>query len=191
LFSDLESVDIELVNRIIRILPDGFKERVERYKQINDRRRSAISYAMLVYMLKKYFGIKQFDVGFSEYGKPYLKNAPNVHFNISHSKNACICAVSECEIGADIQNIRTFSQKLAKRVCSEAELVVLEKAEDKAAEFTRIWAMKESYVKMIGRGLAYGLEKADTTLMKNTLVFRNNDCYIAVAENKNADIAER
>ena len=41
--------------------------------------------------------------GIGSHGKPYVIGYEQVHFNISHSDNICICAVDDMPIGIDIQ----------------------------------------------------------------------------------------
>ena len=45
-----------------------------------------------------------FDIG--SHGKPYIIGYEQVHFNISHSDNICICVVDDMPIGIDIQKMK-------------------------------------------------------------------------------------
>ena len=181
LFEDFNGVSDELTEKIISILPEGCRRRASRYTQSWDRRNSACAYLLLVYALRESFGIKSFDIEASEHGKPRLKECDNIHFNISHCRDGCVCAVSDKEIGIDIQEIRPFSQRLAERVCCENELALIADSDNKAAEFTKIWAMKESFIKMNGQGFSYTLKKADTTVMDFIKAKRKGNYYIALA----------
>ena len=95
-----------------------------------------------------------------------------------HCRLALVCE----EIGVDIQEIRPYSQRLAEKVCCENELLRLERACDRAAEFAKIWAMKESFVKMNGRGIGYSLKKADTTVLHFKEVIEKDGFFIVVSE---------
>ncbi|MBQ8781587.1 MAG: 4'-phosphopantetheinyl transferase superfamily protein [Oscillospiraceae bacterium] len=181
LFEDTERLSVEFTERIISVLPTSCAERADRYKNQSDRRLSAVGYLLLVYALRKDFGIKDIKLCFGEHGKPYLKGQ-GIYFSISHCKKGCVCAVSDKEIGADIQETRPYSQRLAEKVCCENELLRLEKASDKASEFAKIWAMKESFVKMNGKGIGYSLKKADTTIMHFKEVIEKDGFFIAVSE---------
>jgi len=106
---------------------------------------------------------KSFDIDVSKqkfaytmYGKPYLSNYSNVHFNISHSGEYVICAVSNKPVGVDIQKIGQYNYDVAKRVCNETELKQIEDSLDKASEFTKLWTQKEAVLKMYGTGIASG-----------------------------------
>ncbi len=100
-------------------------------------------------------------------GKPYLKtqdcwnNAP-LYFNISHSGNYVVCAISGQEVGIDIQEHRELDYMVtAKRFFSMEELSFLEEtAHQKRLElFYRLWTRKEAYGKMLGEGVASVLNR--------------------------------
>ncbi len=181
LFENFNDVSDELTKKIISVLPDGCRERASRYEIMRDRRNSACAYLLLVYALRDSFGIKSFDIEEAAHGKPYLKGCDGVYFNISHCRDGCVCVVSDKEIGVDIQEIRPYSQRLADRVCTENELKLIAGFDDKAALFTQIWAAKESFIKMNGKGFSYTLKKADTTEMDFIETERRGKCYIAIA----------
>jgi len=119
---------------------------------------------MLQYGLRECFDIASFELAFGTYGKPYLSEYPEVHFNISHCDAGCAVAVADHPVGVDIQDVRSFSWDVARRVCCERELTELEKSADRDKLFTKMWAMKESYGKMTGKGI-YELKRVDTTYM--------------------------
>lgn len=71
-----------------------------------------------------------------------------------------------CELGLDFERIPAARDEarllsIASRYFDEAELALLRSAEDKCAEFYRLWTGKESMVKCTGEGLA-ALSFADT-----------------------------
>lgn len=109
-------------------------------------------------LIKKTFGIdiaKQ-KFHYTEYGKPYILNYPNVQFNISHSGEYVVCVISDKPVGIDIQKIDEYKLDVAKRVCNEKELLEIENSSDRASEFTKLWTQKEAVLKMYGTGIANG-----------------------------------
>jgi len=88
-------------------------------------------------------------------GKPYLKEYP-FYFNLSHSGDYVLCAVSSQEIGVDIQQHRAGGmERLAQRFFSAEEVRAMEnRGEGKEAFFYRLWARKEAYGKLTGEGIA-------------------------------------
>ena len=114
------------------------------------------------------------EIIFNDNGKPYFKNS-SFYFNISHSGNYIVLAISDKEIGVDIEKIK-MNEKVAKKICTESELKQIKTKDD----FTKIWVMKESYVKYLGIGLSYGLKNVDTTKIKNFDIKKIEDYYICV-----------
>ena len=100
------------------------------------------------------------EVCFDKRGKPILKSGM-LYLSLSHSGKRVMCALSDGEIGCDCQKQVPFSKKIPEKYFTENEKARLETAEDKEGEFARIWAAKESCVKMTGRGLSK-LSAADT-----------------------------
>lgn len=89
-------------------------------------------------------------------GKPYWEENP-LYFSLSHSGKYVLCAVSEQEIGADIQEIRSEGwEKTAQRYFAKEEIVALGSCEKEEAEklFFRLWTRKEARGKLTGQGVA-------------------------------------
>lgn len=59
------------------------------------------------------------DVKVDKFGKPYFEDT-DIHFNISHSGCYVIAAVSDEDIGIDIQKIKATSIELLKRIFCQA-----------------------------------------------------------------------
>ena len=90
-------------------------------------------------------------------GKPYLKNMPDVCFNLSHSGDYVVCVISDSEIGVDIQyHRRNIKEGVLKKVLHEIEKGEYGDfgEEEKESLFFQIWAAKEAYSKYTGEGLA-------------------------------------
>lgn len=94
-----------------------------------------------------------------EHGKPMLPEKMGLYFNLSHSGDYAICAVSDQEIGADIQKHTRYKEKLAERFFHPEELAYLKAAEDRKRSFFDLWCLKESCIKCTGKGLGTGLER--------------------------------
>lgn len=100
------------------------------------------------------------DFAFKPEGKPYLPGRPDVRFSLSHSGELVLCALSDGEIGCDVERPRPFDPALVRRFFHESEqrwLFSLPEGEQSAA-FLRLWTLKESYLKALGLGLALPLD---------------------------------
>lgn len=86
-------------------------------------------------------------------GKPYFTNY-SYYFNLSHSGDYVVCALSEREVGIDIQVHRPAAYgRVAGRYFSPAEVEAFQQAKDRQAFFFRLWARKEAYGKLTGKGI--------------------------------------
>ena len=98
----------------------------------------------------------------NKYGKPFLVNFPNVHYNISHTKGMIVCAISDSCVGIDVEKIKPFNKRIVERFFSinEREYIFASK-ENKDGRFAEIWTKKESYAKWLGKGMAIPFESFD------------------------------
>ena len=127
------------------------------------------------------YNIKNYKIVKNEYGKPYFENN-DVYFNISNSDSVVVAAVSDKEIGIDIQKIK-YNDAIVNRTFTESEKQYLNKSSDKKKVFTLIWTMKESYVKKLGIGVGYGLKNVDTINMIDKFkVIEYEDYIITIYE---------
>ena len=89
-----------------------------------------------------------------KYGKPYLPDA-DLFFNLSHAGTLAACAVSDAEVGLDIEKHRKFSEPLIRHILCEEERPLLDTGcEDPDIRLTQLWTVKESVMKYYGRGLS-------------------------------------
>lgn len=181
-FFDVDQFDQASFEYFKQYLPPERRARMQRYRREIDRKNCLISYMLLHHGLYINYGIQNPRLSYHPNGKPFLPDFPHIHFNISHCSQGCICGISDLPIGVDIQEVRSFSQLIAERCCSEEELNVLGHSDEPASEFIKMWSMKESYLKMKGTGLIEDLRMVDTTKLSDKIkTFIYNGCYIAVA----------
>ena len=88
-------------------------------------------------------------------GKPALKGTGenSFFFNLSHSGNRAMCVISDSPVGCDVEAAQE-DKKVADRFFTEAEAKLV--AAD-SEMFTRLWTLKESFIKTTGEGLRRAL----------------------------------
>lgn len=119
-----------------------------------DKEQSLKSYQLLQKGLFQEYGIiKPPLFGFYEYGKPFLADYPDIHFNISHCKRAVVCYLSNHPVGIDVEEITPFDSDVAHLVLNQQEYERVLNAEEPCVEFTILWTMKESLIKLTGEGI--------------------------------------
>ncbi len=160
---------------LLQFAPPEKQERIlcQRVKQNADN--MLVGAALARHMIWEIFQIplSQQHIAYGPYGKPYLRDYPNVHFNISHSGQYVACAVADRPIGIDVQIIGTYRPDVAARACSGEELERIGASDDPATEFTKLWTRKEAYLKMLGCGIAGGIRElptGDETRIKTSLL---------------------
>ena len=126
--------------------------------------------------LKKDFNISNYEIIFNDYNKPYLKNE-KIYFNISHDNGTTVLVISDKEIGVDLEYY-IFKESVVRKYFTNNEQNEILNSANKEYDFTRIWVMKEAFVKMKGIGISYGLMNVDTTKIKDKIELIENERYL-------------
>lgn len=143
--------------------------RVDRFRFTDDKKRTICGEMLARKAIAEWCGTtpESISFGIKEHGKPYAKALP-VEFNISHSGDMVVCAVDDKPIGIDIEKIRPIDLTVAKRICTDEELLYLFGHNPEEQYFTyttdteiltrffKLWTAKEAYGKCIGTGLSNG-----------------------------------
>lgn len=109
-------------------------------------------------ILSKVFN-NDYDIHYYSNGKPYLDNKYNYldykYLSISHSNNIVSIALSEHDIGLDIEVMNKDRLIVHKATLNNYELDIYNSLNDydKIKYFYKIWTRKEAYVKLSGIGL--------------------------------------
>ncbi|MFS1862000.1 4'-phosphopantetheinyl transferase family protein [Vibrio lentus] len=146
--------------------------KVERYRMPSSQIQALYVRNYLRKVLSSYSDLMleawRFEYG--EKGKPRLIEKQQIetglNFNISHSKEHLLIAVCQrqgklLQLGVDIEHARSSTNidSIMKHYFSDTELTdLLELSKEEQRErFFDLWALKESYIKATGKGLATSL----------------------------------
>jgi 4'-phosphopantetheinyl transferase len=99
------------------------------------------------------------SVTMNRWGKPGLLHHPEVHFNMTHCRGMAACAIMSEPVGIDAERVRSYDPNAAKHVCVPSEIHDIEASVNPNRSFFRLWALKESYVKALGKGLSYPMRQ--------------------------------
>lgn len=93
---------------------------------------------------------------YGDKGKPYFLHNPDLHFSVSHTHTHIAIVFCDSPIGIDIENTRKANLNLTKRYFHphEHQTLLNTPIEDRDHNFTKLWTLKESYVKCIGTGIS-------------------------------------
>lgn len=148
---NLETFDVEAA---LPLLSDQRREQTLKFRYELGRKTCAAAYLLLCQGLQQEYGITErplFEYG--EHGKPFIVGHPDIHFNISHCREAVLVAVSDRPVGADVECIREYKDSLVRYTMSDAEIARIEQSDHPEVAFIRLWTMKEAKLKLSGRGI--------------------------------------
>ncbi|NWH06203.1 4'-phosphopantetheinyl transferase family protein [Desulfobacter latus] len=149
----------------------------DRYLKQSDRHLSLVSRALVRYLIAEVTRQEPQSLCFStnEHGKPFLVGFPKIHFNLSHSHGAAVCALCRnAAVGVDVEDLgRHTDLSIADRFFSSFEAALVSKAPgaEKRKLFFDIWTLKEAYIKAVGKGLSIPL---------NSFSFNANETEIQI-----------
>ena len=135
-------------------LTERRREKMRAYAHRNDALRSMAAELLLFHALTE-SGVEHSGLHIceTEDGKPYLEGVRDFHFNLSHSGNLAVCAVSSLPVGCDVQEITDVKLDIARRFTPEEYGKITALTGDMARDLLfRFWAAKESYIKAVGTG---------------------------------------
>src|SRR5215213_3885133 len=154
--------------------PDELK-RAARFHFEKHRRHFIVAHGFLRSIIARYLETQADALRFSygAYGKPALASGHSLRFNLSHSNELALLAVTlDAELGVDVEHIRAdfATEDIAHRFFSHAEVEAFSALpkEEQVAAFFRCWTRKEAYIKAIGKGLSQPLDAFDVTLAPGT-----------------------
>ena len=155
------------------------REQALKFKHEQGQRLCVLAYQLLKEGLQQEYGITENPVfEYNEHGKPSIMGHPEIHFNLSHCKEAVVCVVSDQPIGVDVESLRKYKDRLAEYTMNEDELHQIEASADPAAAFIRLWTMKEATTKLIGTGISNDMKTViDMQKYKYTTVERQQYIY--------------
>ena len=130
------------------------RKKVMRYYRPDDRKRS-LGAGIIIKKILNENGLSECDLKYSENEKPVVDN---LFFNISHAGDYVVGVLSDCEVGCDIEKNDNAPLKIAERYFYSSELEYVKTADDKSKAFFTLWTLKESYMKMTGRGMSLALD---------------------------------
>ena len=116
------------------------KEKAFKFKNEIDQIRSLTSSYLMNSLSKE-------PLLFNDMGKPFYENGP--HFNVSHSGQYIVMAVSNKDIGVDIEENNDKDMSSLIRIFNEAEAKMIKEH----ADFYYLWCAKESLIKCIGSSI--------------------------------------
>lgn len=143
------------------LLSPDEQRRLASYRSRESAERYVVTRALVRSVLGERLGASPASIVIShnERGKPLLNES--LHFNVSHSGDLILLAVSEhCPVGVDVERRRDVERvgALVKRWLSESEREQVGRIAGSgltvSEAFLRVWSLKEARLKALGVGIA-------------------------------------
>lgn len=154
-YCDVENLDLK---KAYNLVSKNRQEKIDYFRFEKDKKLSAGAYLLLMKLLSEE-NINEPIFKTEKYGKAYISNHENIYFNLSHSSKIVLCAISDMEVGADVEYIDPeIDLNIAKHYFYNSEYENIMNAENKSDEFFKYWVLKESYMKYTGLGMNLKLD---------------------------------
>ena len=170
IFDHMHLCTDEAVREMLPLVSEQRRQQALRYSHTFGRFCCLKSYLMLLELLSAVYpelDTSKPEFGYTAQGKPFLLARPDIHFSISHTKNAILVAISDAPIGVDIESFRSPSAALIARTMNATEQAaiaaslelpgtasgLLEPPGTPEALFSAIWTRKEAVLKLRGTGI--------------------------------------
>lgn len=171
-YCNVENLDLK---KAYNLVSKNRQEKIDFYRFDKDKKLSCGAYLLLKKLLA---GKNITDPIFKteKYGKAYISNHENIHFNLSHSGKIVLCAISDMEVGADVEYIdREIDLNIAKHYFYNREYENIMNAENRPEEFFKYWVLKESYMKYTGLGMNLKLDSFEIIIEDKIRLKNDNE----------------
>ena len=159
------------ISSFLGLLSEAERARVERFSFRRDADRYTLAHGILRQILGLYAKVPPEDVQFAiaAQGKPALQNNSKLRFNLTHSEDVVLYALSwDRELGVDVecQRDKPGNREIVNSYFSRNEQAEFEGLEPELQEtaFYLGWTRKEAYIKARGEGLHANLKSFDVSL---------------------------
>lgn len=171
-YCNVENLDL---SRGYNLVSSKRKEKIDFYRFEKDKKLSCGAYLLALKMIREE-GFKNPEFKTHEFGKTYIANYEDIYFNISHSGKMVCCAISDKEIGSDIEYTDPdIDLNIAKNYFYNSEYENIMNSKNPSDKFFKYWVLKESYMKYTGLGFRLELNDFEILLGKNIKL--KNDKY--------------
>lgn len=152
----VESIDVDAA--LLRVSAQR-REEALKFRHEGSRRLCLAAYLLLMDGLRKEYAITDPPVfSYLPEGKPFIAGHPDIHFNLSHSGDVAVCALSNQPVGIDIETSRKISDSLIDYTMNEQEREFIAASDDKVTAFLTFWTRKEALLKLTGEGIRNDLK---------------------------------
>ncbi|MDY3829048.1 MAG: 4'-phosphopantetheinyl transferase superfamily protein [Clostridium sp.] len=167
--------DDYIYNKLYSALSSYRQEKIERFRFRKDKNLSLGAGVLIDVMLREFnLFEKNMTYSLGENEKPTFSEYKDIHFNVSHSNNKVICAVSSKEVGCDIEKISPIDINIAKKFFLNSEYEYIKKSKNQEDAFYLLWTLKESFMKITGLGMSLPLNSFEISITDDDITVSQN-----------------
>ncbi len=154
IYINIQKIKNKTLNTFYENLNIVYKTKINKILTPQKRKQSIAGLMLLNILLNSEYNLNLNDlkINYNKCDKPYIKDK-NIFFNISHSFDYVICAISDKEIGVDIEKIRNTNIKNIKWFATPKEQEFIMKSKNINLNLFKLYTLKEAYFKMKGTNL--------------------------------------
>lgn len=166
---DVWRIDVRRPGRDLeRLLSPDEAERARRFRFDRDRQAFVVTRGVLRTLIGSHLGVAPEEVafGYGAHGKPEVGG---VSFNVSHAGDVAVAAFAPSgRVGVDVEEMRpdVEMRALARRFFTRTENDALDRlqGDELVRGFYGCWTSKEAFVKAVGEGLSFRLDRVEVAV---------------------------
>uniref|UniRef100_T1JM81 L-aminoadipate-semialdehyde dehydrogenase-phosphopantetheinyl transferase n=1 Tax=Strigamia maritima TaxID=126957 RepID=T1JM81_STRMM len=184
------------------------KARISRFVYKKDAKAAmVIGRLMLRKLINEYLKIEYSQVRLdrTEKGKPFLVNelpagSSSLNFNLSHNgKYVVLAGEPKFQVGIDVmranslggKTVASFFHTMARQFTRDEWTSILNPGEEmqQLSRFYRFWCLKESYVKAVGVGIGFNIQRLNFAIKSEKIEKGSTKCdtRLAIDEKETSD----
>lgn len=169
IYDNINNYSADHYKRFLELIKLEKKYKILKFSNDDDKKRSILGEILLIQLLNKNkINYNDITIIKNEYGKPYIKDN-NLYYNISHSNEYVICAISNKEIGVDIEKIRHVKKNVPNQFATPKEIEYINEFNERHDKRCfEIYTLKEAYLKCLGTNLNF-IKEVEFELKLNSI----------------------
>ena len=171
----IKNMDEAIIEKWLAFVTPSQRERLFRYRFRADFLRSLAGEAMARIIAGERAGVEpeKLVIARPTGEKPFFSDYPEICFNVSHSGDWVVCAISDCAVGIDVEVVKKkgVNASLVRKVLTDKERAYMQmfSGAEAAAVFYQFWTMKEAYCKCVGGGLRIGPDRVEVDFSRRRI----------------------
>lgn len=169
-----------VIKELEKSLDSGERERAQRFHFAKDKERFVIGHYLLRHILAEYTSSDPAGLVFSrmQFGKPFLREHPELHFNFSDTRDSILVGVSKLgPVGVDIETLTRDVDYagVADHFFTGPEIEALQNDADPKLLFLEYWTRKEAILKASGIGIMEDVRVLKVNATEQTVQISHKD----------------